>query len=153
MTLLLIKHKNTTPEQKKQLINKTPLERAVENTHASTAMPKKPRKQFAEPAGKWWTLEQELNTQTTITMCLCPSKGLSFKSEWLSWHLWLYYLISEQSTGSGLSEGIAPCRNPNKQGIFAGILHTVLLEFCSCLRDLKRKNKSREETNSFTSIY
>lgn len=80
----------------------------------------------------------------------------SFKLELLSWYLWLYYLISEQSTGSGFSKGIAPRRNPNKQGIFAGILHTVLLEFCSCLRDLckgkRKKNPERKLIHSQASI-
>lgn len=91
--------------------------------------------------------------KTSITMCLRLSKGLSFKLGWLSWHLWLYYLISEQSTGSGFTEGIAPCGNPNKQGIFTSILHTVLLEFCSCLRDLKRKkNPERKLIHSQASI-
>lgn len=130
--------------KQKQLINKTPLERAVGERHASTTTLERNGKQSVEPAGKWTLRYQELDIRTTITMCSCPSYGSSFKSESLSWYLWHYYLISEQSTGSGFSEGIAPCRNPNKQGIFAGILHTVLLEFCSCLRDLR---KGERKTN------
>uniref|UniRef100_A0A2D4KWR3 Uncharacterized protein n=1 Tax=Micrurus paraensis TaxID=1970185 RepID=A0A2D4KWR3_9SAUR len=42
---------------------------------------------------------------------------------------------SEQCAGSGLSKWVASSRNANKQSIFASILHTILLKFCSCLRD------------------
>lgn len=45
----------TQKNQTNQLINKTPVERAVGKRHASIATPKRNRKQFAEPVGKWWT--------------------------------------------------------------------------------------------------
>lgn len=43
----------TQKNQTNQLINKTPVERAVGKRHASIATPKRNRKQFAEPVGKW----------------------------------------------------------------------------------------------------
>lgn len=49
---MLHKHKTTTIPTKKQLMKKTPLERAVEKRHVSTATPKKPRKPFTELAEK-----------------------------------------------------------------------------------------------------